>query len=219
MGTSWYMRIDLPFDGTPAEAKRAFEHATREFGFTFDGRGDFESLDDRIPIRTTGDALGVFGSESEPTYTHGRIRCDMWLENLGRDKETIDVDGVDVPDPRARIEVLFDELSAITRAEPGDILGSINNEHNADRGPIIMTSKGLRWCGSNGDLHQQSGWFGMIPEPFEPICRVPVDLIDVGDEDETWRRCFVDIEGMILFLEKGPMALLRHIAERRDGTS
>ncbi len=215
MGTSWYMRIDLPFDGTPDDARRAFEHATREFGYTFDGHGSFESLDDRIPFRTVGDEMGVFGPGTEPTFTHGRIRCDMWLENLGRAAETVDVDGVDVPDPRDRIEVLFDELSAITRAEPGDILGSINNEHHGDRGPIIMTGQGLRWCGSNGDVHQSRGWFGKEPDPYEPICRIPVDLIDV--KDTGWRRCFVDLEGLALYLEKGSIALLRHIADRKDG--
>lgn len=213
MSTSWYMRIDLPFDGTPDEAKGTFEHATRQFGFTFDGRGDFESLDDHIPFRTTGDALGIFGPGTEPTFTHGRIRCDMWLENLGRSMDTIDVDGVDVPDPRDRIEVLFDELSAIVTAEPGDIVGSINNEHNADRGPIVMTREGLRWCGSNGDVHQPKGWFGADREPHDPICRIPVDLIDA--KDTRWRQCFIDRAGLDLYLDKGSVALLRHIADRK----
>lgn len=218
MSTSWYMRIDLPFSGTPEEARTALDVALVDVGWTADGRGRHISLSDDVPVRTTGDEIGLPDHGPEACCAHGRIRAELWMENLGRAVETLDVDGVETPDPRARIAVVFDKLSMITTALPGDVVGGMGNEHDeGDRGPVVMTTKGLRYAYSDGDLDvANQGWFGHVNDPFPPISRIPVELID--DHDDEWRRCSIDLDGLRLMLAGEGLAYLRHLADRSERT-
>jgi hypothetical protein len=216
MSTSWYVRIDLPFDGTPEEGEKALKEATWFSGWTPSTHSATASFDDDLPIVTTGEAAGLGDPGGTVSYDRGRIRGDLWFENLGRDMSGTNDDGTPRIDPRIRMACLLENLSAITTAAPGDVVGSVANEHHGDdRAPLLMTGSGLRYCHSmgNADVAGQ-GWFGHTPDPFPAISQVPTDLID--GEDFDGMIVTVDLDGLRMLASGDGVGYMRLIADRRS---
>jgi hypothetical protein len=131
----------------------------------------------------------------------GILRIGIFASNLERPEFYEEVDGIQRPENRMRLENLMNYLSSATTGEPGEIQGSFGSEYDeyGHGNPIIRCADGgLRilstdskdhydWYWGSGDIRLETeGVLAVIPDriPADLVCSYKNDafLNDIHDE-------------------------------------
>lgn len=190
MSTSYEILLDAPLSLPEKEAEAILREALSHMPANPGGGGRHCSVSDDLHVVPPSVAEGTHEVGADGlSFTDGRVRMCISLLNIHNPVGGTWLDGVEHDiDDRIRIDVLFDAFDRICAVEPGAVIGTYWDEHQADAAPIISTALGVRHAYSSGD-RDEIEHSKRTGEPIPPaITSLHPDLVIIGGS----RTCQVD---------------------------